>query len=206
MPTIKMGVVGTHSTGKSSLICELGKKLIERGMRVSCVGDLAKQASQAGFPILKNHTFESTLWIMSRGIAIELEASMMADVVLVDRAVPDALSYLFAALKFRRTDVSCDERKYLLDLAKHHAQTYSVICKTVLNPSIPLAPGRDPDMAFRHAVASELDEVFLNLSLTYRLIEPGTEFIDKLVDELKTIATASTVVAPEAMEWRNSQG
>jgi hypothetical protein len=121
---------------------------------------------------------------MSRGITAELEGSLNADIVLVDRPVPDALSYLFAALTYRRTALSHDQRLYLLDLAKHHARTYDLIYKTVLDEHIPLAPGRDQDLVFRKAVASELDTVFSTLSLVHRVVEPGTLLIDQVVDEL----------------------
>lgn len=189
MPTIKLGVAGTHSTGKTTFLSELESRLAERGLRTSRVGDLATAARAAGFPILHNHTFESTLWIMTRGITAELEASQQADVVLVDRPVMDALAYLFAALAHRGVKLPRDRREYLLDLARHHARTYALICKTVLNPNIPLSAGRDQDLNFRKAVANELDGIFSTLSLAHRLIESGSTFINQLADELTGIAT-----------------
>ena len=102
MAAVKLGVAGTHSTGKSTLVEALASALRERGLRVGRVADLATSARDLGFPILRDHTFESTLWIMTRGIAAELEAALRVDVVLVDRPALDALGYFWAALAYRR--------------------------------------------------------------------------------------------------------
>jgi len=184
MATIKLGIAGTHSTGKSTLVSQLETLLVDRGLRVKRVADVATEALKAGFPILRDHTFESTLWIMSRGVSRELEAGLEADVVLVDRPIMDALAYLFAALAYRGTTLSQEQSEYLLDLARHHSRTYAVICKTVLDSSIPLGPGRDEDLAFRSSVASQLNSVFSKLSLSHRVVVPGPAFIDLLSGDI----------------------
>ncbi len=185
MTKIKLGITGTHSTGKSTLITQLGIKLKERGFRVKCVSDLATEAYKSGFPILQNHTFESTLWIMSRGISCELEASLQADVVLVDRPIMDAMAYLLAALNHRGCNLTPDESKYLFDLAQHHARTYEVICKTVLDPNIPLGAGRDKDMTFRAAVDDQFKTVFSKISVSPRFVETRPEFINLLINDIE---------------------
>ena len=185
MTKIKLGIAGTHSTGKSTLLTQLDTKLTARGFRVKCVGDLAMEAFNIGFPILHTHTFESTLWIMSRGISCELEASLQADVVLVDRPIMDALAYLFAALNHRGCNLSPDESKYLFDLAQHHARTYALICKTVLDPKIPLGAGRDQDMTFRAAVEDEFQSVFSKISVSPRVVETRPEFMNLLVSDIE---------------------
>ncbi|GJL52527.1 MAG: hypothetical protein NPIRA01_37540 [Nitrospirales bacterium] len=185
MTKIKLGIAGTHSTGKSTLITQLGTTLTERGFRVKCVSDLATEASNTGFPILQNHTFESTLWIMSRGISCELEASLQADVVLVDRPIMDAMAYLLAALNHRGCKLSPDESKYLFDLAQHHARTYAIICKTVLDSKIPLGAGRDQDLTFRAAVDGQFQSVFSKISVSPRIVETQSEFINFLVRDIE---------------------
>ncbi|MGH3923755.1 MAG: AAA family ATPase, partial [Pseudonocardiaceae bacterium] len=98
---VKIAVTGTHSTGKTTFLAALDRALTELGYAVAKVADLAEEAAERGFPILHRHTPHSTLWIMARGIALELEAALWADVVLVDRPVPDALGYYHAALTYR---------------------------------------------------------------------------------------------------------
>jgi len=95
---IKIGVTGTHSTGKSSFLRALAPALEQRGLKTATVSGLAKRAKDVGFPILAEHNFHSTLWIMAEGLRQEAEASLGSDVILVDRPVLDALGYLLAAL------------------------------------------------------------------------------------------------------------
>lgn len=196
MPIVKLGIAGTHSTGKSTLLSKVEEMLVQMGLRVSRVASLAAAAREAGFPILHDHTFESTLWIMSRGISCELEASLAADVVLVDRPIMDALAYLFAALAHRDSRLSSCESEYLLELAKHHARTYTVICKTVLDPNIPLGPGRDQNMAFRKSVTSELDSVFKELSLEHRVVTSDPEFLTSLINDIASALPLSRTAEP----------
>jgi nucleoside-triphosphatase THEP1 len=89
--SIKIGVAGTHSTGKSTFLSTLTSTLNDRGFVIGGVSDLASRASDLGFPILADHTFESTLWIMAECMRQEAELSLTCDVILVDRPVPDAL-------------------------------------------------------------------------------------------------------------------
>lgn len=84
---VKIAIAGTHSTGKTTLLANVECKLLGRGLRVTRVGNLAVEAKACGFPILRHHTFTSTLWIMTRGISLELEAGLSSDIVLVDRPV-----------------------------------------------------------------------------------------------------------------------
>ncbi|MBD2036996.1 AAA family ATPase [Leptolyngbya sp. FACHB-321] len=170
--TIKIGIAGTHSTGKSTFIEDLECELQNLGYRVGRVNDLATEAQKLGFPILSEHTFSSTLWIMSRGITLELEASLNADIVLVDRPVPDALGYLLAALKMRHEKISDWERKYLFDLASYHAKTYLLLFKTKINPNLPIGQNkpRDHNSEFRILAAEKIDSVFDELQIPYEVL------------------------------------
>lgn len=91
----KIGIAGTHSTGKSTFIAKVEQELRGDGLRVIIVGDLATCAQKRGFPILTGHTFESTLWIMAECMRQEAEASLTADIILVDRP-PPTRSAIFA--------------------------------------------------------------------------------------------------------------
>lgn len=169
MSFLKVGIAGTHSTGKTTFVELLEDWLTKMDYRVIRVNDLAKDARDIGFPILRDHTFSSTLWIMTRCITLELEASLNADIVLVDRPVPDALGYLFAALESRNETLSHTEHCYLIDLVKHHSKTYNVIFKTVLDSSMPIGTNkpRDHDPEFRFLASSGIDKVFSELEIPF---------------------------------------
>ncbi len=127
---MKIGIAGTHSTGKTTILEFVAQGIRNAGFTTTRVSDLASTAREAGFPILRDHTFESTLWIMARGICEELEAALKFDVVLVDRPVPDALGYLYAALNHRRQELPEEEIAYLKTLTRMHASTYAALFQT----------------------------------------------------------------------------
>lgn len=173
--TVFIGLMGTHSTGKSTFLESVKDTVIGLHRTVSIVSDKASDCRAVGFPILHDHTFESTLWIMSSVIRAELKCGQKADVVLVDRAVPDALAYLEAALEAQRRTIQPFERSYLYDLARHHASRYSLLLKTTLDESVKLGPDRDRDIEFRRLVDQKLDEIVEGFSLQVILLARGRD-------------------------------
>jgi hypothetical protein len=147
-----IGITGTHSTGKTTFTALLTEKAKAAGLTVIRVGDIATECQDAGFSILKNHTFESTLWIMTSVIKAELESGLNKDLVLVDRPVQDALGYLEAALAATHRSLSTEERNYLFGLARFHVPRYIVNFKTTLDDNIALGDGRDSNREFRTLV------------------------------------------------------
>jgi predicted ATPase len=158
----KIGVAGSHSTGKTTLVGALRDRIVSRNLRVGRVDDLAGRARDLGFPILREHTFESTLWIMAECMRQEAERSLCCDIILVDRPVLDALGYLKAALAVSGRVIEPGRLQALERIAYAHARDYDVLVVTILDPSIPLGPGRDDDPVFRvaasKAVAGLIDE------------------------------------------------
>lgn len=166
---VTIAVVGTHSTGKSTFLARLAHELRRTGLQVSTVADLGEQAQRMGMPILWHHTWTSTLWIMTRGISNELEAWLHGDVVLVDRAVPDALGYYRAALEYRGESPDPGGPAYLETLARTHSDRYHLIFRTKLDPDIPLGTNktRDGNQKFRALVDHHVGEVLTELALPW---------------------------------------
>lgn len=158
----KIGIAGTHSTGKTSFLRELKARLDGRDIAAAHLPSLAHAAQNRGFPILREHTYESTLWIIGATMQQEAEASLTADVVLVDRPVIDALAYLIAALEVSGRELSTEKLLSLRGIVTAHTKTYDMLIITQLDSSIPLGHGRDQDPVYRAAVAAHL----LNLVLT----------------------------------------
>jgi molybdopterin-guanine dinucleotide biosynthesis protein len=181
---IYIGITGTHSTGKSTFVEQLRQLADQRGIRTVSISDKATDCRKRGFPILKDHSFESTLWIMVTVIQQELEEGLNADLVIVDRPVSDAIGYLEAALASTDRSVSNEEREYLYALAKNHSSRYALLFKTKLDESIPLGPERDPDLDFRREVDQQIGLVLEQLGLLSLdpLSDQATERIAKVLD------------------------
>ena len=156
----KIAVAGTHSTGKSTFVAQLLTALRQAEFTAVGVHDSAADAMTLGFPILADHTFESTAWLMSQAIRFEAEASLRADVIVIDRPVPDALGYLWAALRHQSRTLEPGRLERLQDICRIWVSEYDLIFVTVLDPSIPIGPGRPDDEAFRRLAGVCVAEVF----------------------------------------------
>lgn len=169
---VTVAVVGTHSTGKSTFLARLAHELRRQDVQVATVADLGEQAHRIGLPILFNHTFVSTLWIITRGISNELEAWLHSDVVLVDRAVPDALGYYRAALAYRHEEPDSAAIAYLQSLVEAHSHHYDLMLRTTLDPGMPLGDNkiRDPDSDFRVLADHYVNRVLHEMRLPHELL------------------------------------
>jgi len=156
---IKIAITGTHSSGKTTFLKNLEQELSGTGLRIQKIGDFARRAQGLGFPILTQHTYESTLWIMAECLRCEAEASLENDVILVDRPVVDAFGYLQAALQLSGRAIGSKRSDELLTIVKAHTPDYDVLIRTALDASIELGGGRDSDGEFRVAAASAIERL-----------------------------------------------
>ncbi|GAA3040642.1 hypothetical protein Aglo01_30970 [Actinokineospora globicatena] len=166
---IMIGVLGTHSTGKSTFLARLAHELRLHDIQVATVADLGEQAQRIGLPILFNHTYASTLWFITRGISNELEAWLHADIVLVDRAAPDALGYYRAALAYRDEQPDPVAVAALESMVRSHSEHYDLLLRTTLDPDLPLGRNkrRDPNLDFRALADQHVHQVLLDLDLPH---------------------------------------
>lgn len=170
-PTI-VAVTGAHSTGKSTFLARLARELRRDGLEVATVADLGEQAQQIGLPILHSHTWASTLWIMTRGIANEIATWPHCDVLLVDRPVPDALGYYRAALAYRNERPDPAIYADLAALATAYAVHYDLIFCTELDTDTPLGTNkaRDRNQRFRELADHHIRGVLTDLAIPHRTL------------------------------------
>ncbi|MFD7659962.1 AAA family ATPase [Actinosynnema sp. NPDC059797] len=182
---VVVGVLGTHSTGKSTFLARLAHELRRAQVQVCTVADLGEQAQRIGLPILRNHTWLSTEWIIARGISDELSAWAHAEVVLVDRPAADALGYYRAALACRGERADPEVAARLKRLVRDHSVYYDLLYRTTLDPDIPLGDDkpRDADAEFRHLADRHVAQVLCELELPHRLL-PADRHDQALEDTL----------------------
>lgn len=167
---ITVGVTGTHSTGKSTFLARLAHELRLRHFDVATVSDLGEEARRIGMPILFNHTWASTMWFITRGMSNELEAWLHADVLLIDRPIPDALGYYRAALEYREQVAHPKARTFLENMVRDHSRHYDLVFRTELDPMIPLGSNkeRDDNARFRRLADQHIKGVLDELQLPYQ--------------------------------------
>ncbi|NEA80410.1 AAA family ATPase [Actinospica acidiphila] len=156
-------MIGTHSTGKTTLLKRIEMELRGHGLTVARTGRLGKRAAAAGLPKMQHHTVQSTEWVIAQGILDEIYAvAQGAEVVLIDRAAHDAIAYFEAAMAFRAETPPRAERDRLLALASTQLPKYDLLFATVLDESMPVDTGHDHDGHFRRLVDDRVHRLLAN--------------------------------------------
>ncbi|MFF4031528.1 AAA family ATPase [Streptomyces sviceus] len=168
---VRIGVLGTHSTGKTTLFKRIEMELRAQGVTVARTGRLAKRAAAAGLPKMQHHTSQSTEWIITQGIADEIGAvAQGAEVVLIDRAAHDAIAYFHAALEYRGEVASRLERERLLALASTQLPKYDLLFATVLDESVPVDTSHDYDARYRQLVDQHAHRLLANDDILHQRV------------------------------------
>lgn len=165
---MKIGISGSHSTGKSTFIKRLEKSLNDKSIKFKSVSDLAIQCP---LPILRDHTVESTLWIASKGIADEIETEHKHEVVIVDRPILDCWAYFNAVCKdrYEATDPKLQTLKFMIS---NWLPTYDIIYQTVIDERIPIEDnkGRDLEEEYRRQIGTEMANASKQFDINPRLL------------------------------------
>lgn len=88
---MKLALIGTHGTGKTTLAYEVCWLLKKSGHSVELVTEVARRSP---FPVNEATTLDGQLWILHAQIAAELDAAARAPHVICDRSVLDNYCYL----------------------------------------------------------------------------------------------------------------
>ena len=171
----KVAVAGAHSTGKSSFVARLQRGLLERGVDAACAHTSANRAKALGFPILAEHTFQSTAWMIAETMQQEMLAALRSKVVLVDRPVPDAVGYLQAALSHTGRVLEKEKLQRLDSICASWIEEYDLVIVTELDPSVPLGADRDTDHGFRVAAGEAIKGVVSRMTHKHFVLHRGQE-------------------------------
>ncbi|MFD9503472.1 AAA family ATPase [Streptomyces sp. NPDC060035] len=172
---IRVGVMGTHSTGKTMLLKRIEMELRAHGVPVTRTGRIGRRAAHIGLPKMQKHTEASTEWVIAQGIADELAAAAQLDpgpaqVVLADRAALDALSYFHAAQEWRTEHPNRLERERLRLLAFTQAPKYDLLLATVLDTAVQVEPKHDYDARYRILVDQHTHRILAEDALSHQRV------------------------------------
>lgn len=170
-----IGVAGTHSTGKSTFCIELAEMLEGMDISVAIVPSFGKLAVSQKIPILKDHTFLSTMWFINKTINAQEKAASKSNVVLVDRPVIDAFAYWKAAINYRNAGVCSNEISTVRTIVESQSSIYNYLLATELDHTIKLGLGRDGDCEFRASVDMHLKQLLNDLQVPHTKLHPSNK-------------------------------
>lgn len=157
MDSKTIAFTGSHSTGKTYAATNemLHLKFNNPGKSVHALCDLEVFCP---YPINKDTTEKSQMWLFGNQIREELAASARFDIVVTDRTVVDVIAYTYAAEFW-------DLAQNMLCYAQHHIKLYETIRFKTIGSNDHLHPDgiRDTDPVFRQTVEDLLSEFYTQL-------------------------------------------
>lgn len=103
--TIKIGLLGTQGSGKTTNIYLLAGALKSDKKTVNIVPETAREAIKRGFRLDRKTDLNAQLWILFRQMEKELEAEVdKTDFLLTDRTVLDGIAYTRTSLGKREAN------------------------------------------------------------------------------------------------------
>ena len=144
---LKIGFIGTHGVGKTTLCYDLGAALKKRGVNVDLVKEVARQSP---LPINRQTSLEAQLWILTTQVAEEIRSAAEHEAVICDRSVLDNYAYLVFAE---------GRQRWLEPFVNRWLASYDLLFKVPLSGE-PDADGvRDTDRFFMTQIDRLVDEL-----------------------------------------------
>lgn len=161
----KIGLLGTHGTGKTTLAYEVASGLQKKDFSVRVIGEIATVARERGFPIDRKTILAAQGWILLNQCAAELEAEIHGyKIAICDRTVYDNDQYLRRAV---------GENYHYTSLMEGHAQTHPYQALYYLPLVFDLnAEKRDPNPEFQQEMDTLILE-YINSNLPHCIKLPG---------------------------------
>lgn len=140
---MKIAIVGTHGTGKSTLSYLLASHYKKQGKNVKIIQEVARSCP---FPINHGMTLEAAKWIYYEHARKELEAEAKHEIVIGDRSVYDSFVYA-SYFNLNYSDIMDLEM-----IAAEHLSSYDKII--FVRPDIPLQTDgtRSADIEFQKGI------------------------------------------------------
>jgi len=176
---MKIAIIGTHSTGKTTLGKLLVEKLRQEGFRVNYLQELARKCP---FPINEASHFEAQKWILENQFQHEKNLNLTDGILICDRATIDNFAYMKRAAKNQDLD------KYE-KLAVDHMPSYDFVFKTI---KLNITAENDGVRSVNNEFRDEIDSLISNFLHTYRInhhpLTPTTDYnthIKHILEKIK---------------------
>ncbi len=117
---MKIAIIGTHSTGKTTLINKLDERIKKIGFRTTILFELSRQCP---FPVNERASYEAQAWIQIKHLEQENNVDHQDKIFLCDRATIDNFAYFRQAVP----DKNIGEWEAR---AVEHMHSYDLVFKT----------------------------------------------------------------------------
>lgn len=189
---IKVGVIGTHGTGKTIICHDLVSGLKKGDINAEYLGEVAREAKQKGFRLNEDTTPESQDWIFHTQYAKEIEIQELCpdvEILVCDRITFD--NDLYRVNKFGYDPL----RERVID---EHAKTYGLIFLVPLNGNYLKEDGvRATDRDFQRKMDELIRSELIRRQVPYHEftgIDSAVEMILKMLEASNRNDTKSSTI------------
>jgi len=190
---MKIAIIGTHSTGKTTIIETVAEMLSKQGKEVLILPEYARLCP---FPINEETTLEAQKWILLSQITEENKITHEGKVLLTDRSTIDNFAYMY---RIGQSDAIENFER----CAAAHMKTYDFVFKTrKLNLDAKEDGVRTTDFEFRDMIDRLITHLLMKHNIPYSLLpetieyDTHVEFIQNKLGISEESARERNIVAP----------
>ncbi len=166
---IKIALIGTHGTGKTTLTHELVAELKKQNIHAEFLGELARHCP---LPINEQTTKESQEWIIYNQYIKEIEFKEKCDVLVCDRSILDG--YVYYTNKFPRNLIL---EQFIFDKIK----SYGLLIKVPIRQGFLQSDGiRSTNTEFQESIDKKFDSLLNELDILHIKYENLHQTIEEI--------------------------
>lgn len=177
---MKIAVVGTHSTGKTTLI----RSYVERNKNTKfhAIPEVASRVIEAGFPMGKDGNADSYIRYLNEQLKAELAAEKFDwDILFADRTILDGAAYPKVNKNLPRPYLSNDLVDLFFNILRFQKSYYDLYVYLPLEFPMTRHVNRPDDEAYRRAIDFEVHRTLEDEGVNYLTL---TGNIDQRCDDL----------------------
>ncbi|MBD3311380.1 MAG: AAA family ATPase [Candidatus Magasanikbacteria bacterium] len=164
---MKIAIIGTHSTGKTTIIQKLDERIKQLGFRTTILFELSRECP---FPVNERTSYEAQAWIQAKHLEQENGVNHEDKIFICDRATLDNFAYFQNAVSDR--DISEWEAR-----AVEHMSTYDLVFKTrKLEINAKDDGFRTTDEDFRKAIDKKIKKLLKKHKIKHYLLPKTTNY------------------------------
>ncbi|MHA1652038.1 MAG: AAA family ATPase [Candidatus Helarchaeota archaeon] len=184
--TLKIGLMGSHDTGKTTLGFSICGKLKTRHYNVDFVAEVARHIP-VQLTLNKGTNFEAQYWILNEQINEEILAKLRgANMIVTDRTVVDNYAYAYRASLPHVKQISEDDLKVMEIKCLHWVKTYDFLFYVTIPEKKMEDDGfRDTDKQFQLEIDECLRQIIKKWNLeVVNLVGNNDERIDIMLNTI----------------------
>jgi thymidylate kinase len=158
---VKIALIGSHGTGKTTLCFDLAARLQRLDFSVEIVKEVARRCP---LPLNRETTLDAQRWILHQQVADELEAAGLFEAVICDRSVLDNYAYLVSSLGVREE---------LEPLVADWLTTYDALFKVPILQAPRFDGTRDLSEGFQAEIDAQIDSLLVRFGVPCKRLDPA---------------------------------